>query len=115
MQQDSGCIRVAAIQATPVFLDRDATIDKACDLIAEAGRNGARLAVFPESFVPVYPDWVWSVPAGEEGELGELYADLLEQAVTIPSAATDSVCRAARAAGVTVVLGVTERNARQPL
>jgi len=104
-------MRVAAVQATPVFLDRDATINRACDLIAEAGRNGARLAVFPESFVPVYPDWVWSVPAGEEGEFGELYADLLEQAVTIPSAATDRVCQAARAAGVTVVLGVTERNA----
>src|SRR5438067_1365922 len=91
-------------------MDRDATIDKTCDLIAEVGRGEAHLAVFPESFVPAYPDWVWSVPAGQDAELGHLYAELLEQAVTIPSAATDRVCQAARDAGVNVVLGVTERN-----
>jgi nitrilase len=110
VQQDSGCVRVAAVQATPVFMDRDATIDKACNLITEVGRNEAHLAVFPESLVPAYPDWVWTVPAGQDAELGQLYAEMLEQAVTIPSPATDRVCQAARDAGVNVVLGVTERN-----
>jgi nitrilase len=51
--------KAAAVQATPVFLDREATIDKAVGLIAEAAGNGARLIVFPETFVPTYPDWVW--------------------------------------------------------
>ena len=40
--------KVAAVQATPVFIDREATIDKACELIATASREGARLIVFPE-------------------------------------------------------------------
>ena len=53
---------VAAVQAAPVFLDRDATIDKACQLIAEAGQAGAKLIVFPEGFVPAYPLWVWYIP-----------------------------------------------------
>ncbi|MEK7873688.1 MAG: nitrilase-related carbon-nitrogen hydrolase, partial [Chloroflexota bacterium] len=43
--------KVAAAQVTPVFLDREATVDKACAVIAEAGRGDARLVVFPESFI----------------------------------------------------------------
>src|SRR5512138_301688 len=102
---------VAAVQAAPVFLDRDATIEKACDLIAEASRNGARLVAFPESYIPTYPDWIWAVPAGEDGLQGELYAELLDQSVTIPSDATDRLCRAARQAGAYVAIGMSERNA----
>jgi len=109
-EPDAHAFRVAAVQATPVFLDRAATVEKACALIREAGQGGARLVVFPESFIPAYPDWVWGVPAGEEGLLGELYAELLEQAVEIPSAATERLGRAAQHAGVYAVIGVTERN-----
>src|SRR6266700_2157490 len=103
--------KVAAVQATPEYLDREATIDKACDLIATAGGEGARLVVFPEAFIPAYPDWVWAIPSGEEGVLNELYAELLSNAVTIPSDATDVLWRAARLARAHVVMGMSERNA----
>jgi len=106
----SAPIKIAAVQAAPIFLDRDATVAKACDLIAEAGRAGARLIVFPESFIPAYPDWVWAIPAGEDGMLSELYATFLAQSVTIPSAATEQLGRAARAAGAYVAIGISERN-----
>jgi nitrilase len=101
---------IAAVQAAPVFLDRDATIAKACDLIVEAAGNGAKLIAFPESYIPTYPDWVWAIPAGEERLLGELYAELLEQSVAIPSPATERLCAAARAAGAYVAIGLSERN-----
>ena len=107
----SGTFLAAAVQATPVFLDRDATITKACELIAEVGRNGAALAVFPEAFVPCYPDWLWAVPPGELGLLSRLHADLLANSVTIPSEATERLCRAARSAKLCVVIGINERNA----
>ena len=102
--------KVAAIQATPVFLNREATVEKACDLITTAGSEGARLIVFPESFIPAYPNWVWAIPSGEEEVLNELYAELLTNAFTIPSDATDALCRAARSAGAYVVMGMSERN-----
>ncbi len=110
MPAASNSFKIASVQATPVYLDRDATIDKACGLIAEAGRNGACLIVFPESFVPAYPDWVWAVPPGQGGLLNELYARLLDNAVEIPSAATQRLCQAAKRAKAHVVMGMTERN-----
>jgi predicted amidohydrolase len=48
---------VAAVQAAPVLLDRDATIAKVVALAEKAAAEGARLAAFPEAFVPGYPDW----------------------------------------------------------
>jgi nitrilase len=102
---------VAAVQAAPVFLDRAATVDKACSLIAEAGARGARLIAFPESFIPSYPFWVWFIPAGNTHALRELYSELLDQAVTVPSDATDRLCTAAREAGINVAVGINERNA----
>ena len=65
--------RIAAEQAAPVFLNREATVDKACQLIEEAGHNAARLVVFPEAFITAYPDWVWAVPAGGEFIAGPLH------------------------------------------
>ncbi|RME90026.1 MAG: carbon-nitrogen hydrolase family protein, partial [Anaerolineae bacterium] len=55
-------LRVAAVQESPVFLDREQTVEKACDLIRRAGKEGAQLVVFPEAFISGYPDWVWVVP-----------------------------------------------------
>jgi nitrilase len=102
---------VAAVQLSPVFLDRDATIDRACEAIATAAERGARLVVFPEAFVPSYPVWVWSVAAGQTQALRALYAELLDQSVTIGDAAVARLCEAARAAGVYVTIGINERNA----
>ncbi len=101
---------IAAVQAAPVFMDRDRTIDKASALIAEAAGNGAKIIVFPEAFVPTYPDWVWVLPPARAGLHRQLYGELLDQSVAIPSDATDTIGRAAKAAGVYVVIGVNERN-----
>ena len=103
--------KIAAAQVTPVFLDRHATLDKACEWIAEAGRNGADLLVFPEAFIPAYPDWVWSLPAGSEARLmDELYVKLVENSISIPDANTDTLCKAAKGAGLNLIMGLSERN-----
>jgi nitrilase len=109
MRSPGAVFTVAAVQTAPVFLDREATIALACEQIAEAARNGAKLVAFPESFIPSYPDWVWAVPAGSSLH-EELYAQFLEQSVEIPGEALRPLCEAARRAGVYVVMGVSERN-----
>ena len=103
--------KIAAVQAAPVFLDREATVAKARELIAEAGRSGARLVVFPEAFIPTYPDWVWRIPPGQHRVLADIYAELLEHSVEIPGPVTEELAQAARQAGVYVVMGLNERNA----
>ena len=110
MPNNKHAVKLAVVQAAPVFLDRAATVEKACSYIRQAGKEGAALVAFPESFIPAYPDWVWAVPPGEEGTLNELYAGLFENAVEIPGPDTQALCQAARAAGVYVVVGVTERS-----
>jgi nitrilase len=105
-----GSFTLAAIQATPVFMDRDATVAKACDLIAKAAQRGARLIVFPEAFIPTYPDWVWVLPPGRADLHRGLYGELLDQSVAIPGEATEALCKAARSAGAYVVIGMNERN-----
>ncbi len=110
MPTPSDKFRIAAIQATPVFLDREATVEKACRLIGVAAKQGARLIAFPESFIPAYPDWVWAVPPGRGKILNQLYADFLANAVEVPGVATDNLAQAARKSGAYVVMGVTERN-----
>ncbi|HUP70072.1 MAG TPA: carbon-nitrogen hydrolase family protein [Acidimicrobiales bacterium] len=96
---------VAAVQATPVFLDREATIAKACELIAKAAAEGAGLIVFPEAFVPGYPDWVWRTKPWDDRQW---YGRLLDQAVTVPSDASARLGEAAALAGAWVAIGVNE-------
>jgi nitrilase len=103
-------IIVSAAQATPIYLDRAATIEKACDLISTAARNGAKLILFPEAFVPAYPDWTWVLPPNQNKQLADLYGELVEQSVSIPSADTERLCRAAREANIHVAMGVNERD-----
>lgn len=101
-------VRVAAVQAASVFLDREASIEKACRLIAEAGAEGARVIGFPEGFVPAHP--VWFHHHAATGKIANrLSIELFKNAVEIPSTHTDVLCAAARDANAYVVIGVCEK------
>jgi nitrilase len=103
--------RVAVIQKPPAFLDRTKTIAQAVDAVREAAHGGAQLVVFPETFVPGYPAWIWRLQPGADMALSErLHAALLENAVTVPSGQLAPLQEAAREHGATVVCGVHERD-----
>jgi len=103
-------VKIAAAQLTPIFLDKKKTVEKACQAIIEAGKNGSKLIVFPEAFISGYPDWVWSIPANQSAKLNDLYVRLVENAVSIPDNTTKMLCKAAKTAGINVVIGMNERN-----
>ena len=102
--------KVAAAQATPVFLNKMATVDKASRLITEAAKKGAKLILFPEGFIPAYPDWAWVVPAGKKVLLNGLYSELFENSIALGDAAVKKLCAAAKKSNIHVVIGVSERN-----
>jgi nitrilase len=97
--------KAAVVQATPVFLDRDATTEKACGLVKEAGEAGASLVLFPEAFIPAYPDWAWREPAWRDSRFT---SRLREQAVAIPSETTHRLAEAASESGAYVAIGINE-------
>lgn len=96
--------KLAAIQAAPVYFDREASTEKACRLILEAGAKGATLAAFSETWLPGYPFYVWG-PFPDTEAVAAVY---LANAVKIPSPTTDQLCEAARQANIDVVIGVAE-------
>lgn len=98
--------KAAAIQAAPVFLNREATVEKACRLIEEAASKGAELIAFPEVFIPAYP-WWHRLDNAYRGH--KYFRELVKNSVEVPSPATDLLCQCARKANVYVVMGINER------
>ncbi len=104
-------VRAAAVQATPVFLDREATTDKACRLVREAASEGAGLVVFPEAFIPTYPDWVWRRKPWDDGA-ADWFGRLADNAVVVPGPTTEAIGAVARDTRAYVVCGVDELEER---
>lgn len=101
-------VRAAAVQASPVFLDLNASVEKACSIIREAAENGADLVALPEAFLPGYPYWIW---LGDPGaQLQTWFRRFWKNAVTIPGPAVSRISDAAREHGVYVNISVTERD-----
>jgi len=100
-------MKIAAVQAAYVLMDREACVAKAVDLLAKAAAEGAGIVVFPEVFIPGTPIWIDSRPIWD-GD-GQWYALLVDQAVVVPGPVTDTLGAAAREAGVYLVIGVEER------
>jgi predicted amidohydrolase len=102
-------VKVACVQAEPVVFDRAATIDKLDALAAEVATNGARLALFPETFIPVYPSSRWARHlAGWDGDARPLYARLARESLTIPGPDSDRLAEIARSHSLWLALGANE-------
>ena len=106
-------VRVAVVQHPPVLLDREATLARGVELLDEAARAGARLISFPETWVPGYPEWLWRLRPGQDRALtDEIHARLLRNAVDLDAGHLEPLQDAAREHGVTVLVGVHERDGR---
>jgi nitrilase len=109
----TGGVQVAVVQAAPVLVDREATVDKAVGLIGEAAAGGAKLIVFPEAFVTGYPRGLaFGAVVGSRTQEGrDLFCEYWEAAIEVPGPATEALGEAARSANAFVEIGVIERDA----
>jgi len=105
--EETNTVRLAAIQAAPFLFDKAASTQKACDLIAQAGKDGADFAVFGETWLPGYPFWIESAVSDETWRAS---ADYLANAIMLGGQETQELCAAAKAAGTDVVIGVAEKD-----
>lgn len=99
--------RAAAVHAAPVYLDAIATTEKAVALIHEASRAGAALVAFPETFIAAFPVWA-ALRAPIDNH--DLFARMADQSVRVDGHEVARIREAARAAGIVVSIGISERS-----
>jgi nitrilase len=107
-------VRVAAVQATPVILDGPATAEKAAKLLHQAADGGARLAVLPETFIPLYPSNRWAKQASGFAGWDALWERLWRNSADVPGPLLDPLIAVCRERGLHCVLGVNERESARP-
>lgn len=105
--ETSKVVKVAAVQISPVLHSRQGTVQKIVNKIVELGQKGVQFATFPEAIVPYYPYFSF---VQAPFLMGKEFQQLLEQSVTVPSAATDAIGKAAKEANMVVSIGINERD-----
>jgi aliphatic nitrilase len=102
-------VKAAAVQLSPVLYSREGTVDKIVRKIHELGQQGVQFGTFPETVVPYYPYFSFLQP-GYQLVSGREHGRLLDQAVTVPSAATHAIGDACRQARMVASIGINERD-----
>jgi nitrilase len=99
--------RWAAAHMAPVYMDRDATLDKIAAVAREAAAHGSRIVAFPEGFLPGFPVWcLVQRPIDQH----EQFAELLTNSVRVPGPESERLSQIARSNDVFLSVGVTERS-----
>lgn len=106
----TGTVHVAIAQAAPVVLNLEGCLDEAERLVRLAAGDGAQLVVFPETWIPGYPVWIYGNAPWDGALQKQAYARMLENAVEVPGPALDRLCRIARQSSVQLHVGVHERD-----
>ncbi|NLS44640.1 MAG: carbon-nitrogen hydrolase family protein [Firmicutes bacterium] len=103
---------MAVIQASPIIMDKEATVNKTVGLINDAAKMGADIIVFPEAFIPCYPRGLtFGTLVGSRSKKGRTdWKRYLKNSVSVPGKTVDILSKAAKEANAYVSIGVTERD-----
>jgi nitrilase len=114
MSQNYPRVKVAVVQAAPMLFDREATVEKACRLTAEAATQGARLVLFPEAFIPAYPRGLsfGSVVGSRSPGGRHTWERYWRNSVDVPGPTTEILGETARKANIYLAMGIIERDSQ---
>jgi len=107
MTNYDGVVRVAAVQAAPVWMDREKSIEKAIALIDQAGAAGAQMVAFGEAWLPGFPFWIW---LGTPAWGSDFFVELHQNSIEVNGPHAKALAQAARRNKVELVMGCTERD-----
>ncbi|MEW9096068.1 MAG: carbon-nitrogen hydrolase family protein [Clostridiaceae bacterium] len=113
MKENAKTVKIAVVQASPIIMDKYATLKKTISLIKEVADKGAKIVVFPEAFIPAYPRGLsFGFVVGSRTMEGRKdWQRYYENSVAVPSDVTEALGEAAREYGVYLSIGITERDA----
>ncbi|MEZ9833187.1 nitrilase-related carbon-nitrogen hydrolase, partial [Vibrio breoganii] len=98
-------VKVAISQKPPVLLELENSIEVALNIIEEAAEKGTQLLVFPETFLPGYPTWIWRLKPGGDMALGnEIHSRLRSNAVDLHHGGLNKICGAAKAHNMVIAV-----------
>jgi nitrilase len=109
---DSKRMRVAVAQSAPVYLDKQASLAKALDLIQQAAKQEAQLVAFGETWLPGYPAWLDVCPGAalwDNSSAKEIFARLRSNSLVVPGEEVHALSEAARDLKIAIVIGASER------
>jgi nitrilase len=104
-------LKIAMAQIAPVWLDKNATLQKIENSIIEASKENCELIVFGEALLPGYPFWL-ALTGGAEWDKKvnkELHAHYVSNSICIEKGELDAVCKLAKEHKMAIYLGIMER------
>jgi nitrilase len=111
VESEGGVVRVAIVQQPPVLLDRGRTLAAAVTHLHTAAASGAKLVVFPETYIPGYPAWIWRLRPGADHDLtSEIHSQLVDNSIDLAADGLKPLREAAADLGLVVICGVHERD-----
>ncbi|MFC7392307.1 carbon-nitrogen hydrolase family protein [Scopulibacillus cellulosilyticus] len=104
-------VKVAVVQAAPVIMNLNKTLEKVRSLTSDAAERGARLVLFPEAFIPAYPrGMTFGTRVGSRSEKGrDDWYRYWSNSICVPSHETEILGSIAKDYNVYLIIGVIER------
>lgn len=111
MTESINTLKVALAQISPVWLNKEKTLEKIASSIIDAGKQNCELIVFGEGLLPGYPFWISLTNGAEWNSTIQkvIHAHYIRNSIQIENGELDNICKLAKENNIAIYLGIIER------